>query len=230
MEVKRYPIGCKSIDDMLGGGFESGTVTQLYGEGGTGKTNICIQLAVERMKAGEQVIYIDTEGLSEERFRQIAGNQPDDFYKRIIISKPSSFEGQSGAIHKVEDMVPNENVGVVILDSATVLYRYEYEEDQWKKFTNELGRHIAHLLILARKHDIAVIITNQVYSDDANDVRPTGGTGMDHLSKAIIKLERIGNGLGGVRKALIRKHRSIPEGSSCEFVITSDGVRDIVEN
>jgi len=68
----KYSTGCKSIDELLGGGFESGTVTQLYGEAGSGKTNICLQAAVECAKKGESVIFIDSEGFSPERFLQIA--------------------------------------------------------------------------------------------------------------------------------------------------------------
>jgi RecA/RadA recombinase len=72
----KYSAGCKSIDELLGGGFESGTVTQLYGEAGSGKTNICLQAAVECARKGKKVIFIDSEGFSPERFLQIANAKP----------------------------------------------------------------------------------------------------------------------------------------------------------
>ncbi len=66
--------GCRCIDELLGSGFERGIVTQIYGASGTGKTNICIQLAVAAVRNGKKVVFIDTEGFSAERFRQIAGD------------------------------------------------------------------------------------------------------------------------------------------------------------
>jgi len=41
------PTGCQPIDDLLGGGFERGTVTQVYGEPAAGKTNLALAAAVE---------------------------------------------------------------------------------------------------------------------------------------------------------------------------------------
>jgi len=59
--IKRLPTGSKALDGLLGGGFESGTISQIYGEPASGKTNICLQLAVNTLRAGKYVIYIDTE-------------------------------------------------------------------------------------------------------------------------------------------------------------------------
>jgi DNA repair protein RadB len=68
-----------------------------------------------------------------------------------------------------------------------------------------------------------VVITNQVYSDiKSNSLRPIGGSGLEHISKTIIQLEKTG---AGIRRAKIWKHRSRPEGATCEFTITADGVR-----
>ncbi|MEZ5334643.1 MAG: ATPase domain-containing protein [Methanolobus sp.] len=55
--TEQLSSGCKPIDDLLGGGFEVGVVTQIYGEPGSGKTNLSLQLAVECVKNGKKVIY-----------------------------------------------------------------------------------------------------------------------------------------------------------------------------
>jgi DNA repair protein RadB len=87
----------------------------------------------------------------------------------------------------------------------------------------ELASQVAHLLVLARKYGVAVVITNQVYTDiDNNQLRPLGGNMIEHLSKIIIQLEKTEDG----RRAIIRKHRSRPEGVSCEFVLTQGGVKE----
>ena len=62
-------LGCQSLDALLGGGLESGIITRVYGEAGTGKTNLCLQAARECVLSGKKVAYIDTEGVSVERIR-----------------------------------------------------------------------------------------------------------------------------------------------------------------
>jgi len=217
------PSGCKPLDELLGGGFEKGIVTQIFGAAGTGKTNICIQLTVECVKQGQRVIYIDTEGLSPVRFKQIAGENAKEIARSVIIYEPMSFEEQYVAVREVEK-IAGENIGLVIMDSATSYYRFELEDEETgMKSRRELANQIGFLHALARKHSFAVVITNQVYSDIiSGGVRPLGGSSLEHISKAIIQLEKIGEGL---RRAILFKHRSRPEGSSAEFRITAEGIR-----
>ena len=73
----RVPTGCKPLDDLLGGGFERGTITELFGEGGSGKSNIVLVLAAGVARAGKKAIIIDTEGISLERLFQVCGGPKD---------------------------------------------------------------------------------------------------------------------------------------------------------
>ena len=70
--------GCQSLDDLLGGGFERGTVTQLDGPPAAGKTNVALSAAVNVAAGGGTAVYIDTEGLSPDRFRQLAAAAAGD--------------------------------------------------------------------------------------------------------------------------------------------------------
>ncbi|MDI6889192.1 MAG: DNA repair and recombination protein RadB [Methanocellales archaeon] len=222
MKIEKYTSGCEKLDELLGGGFEAGTVTQIFGEAGSGKTNICLQLAIETVKNGKKVIYIDSEGFSPERFEQIAGNGVGKIAKDIIVYEPMNFEQQYAAIKDLEKVI--DKVGVIILDSAATFYRFELDDERDIALIRELANQVAHLLGLARKHDVAVVFTNQIYTDIERDqYRPLGGNIIEHLSKVIVQLEKVGNGR---RKATLRKHRSRPEGISCEFVLTQDGVKD----
>jgi DNA repair protein RadB len=220
---KLLSSGCKPLDELLGGGFEKGIVTQIFGPAGTGKTNICIQLAVECVKQGQRVIFIDTEGLSPARFKQIAGENAKEIARSIVIYEPLNFEEQYAAVREVE-RIAGENIGLVILDSATSYYRFELEDDETgMKSRRELASQIGFLHALARKHGFVVVITNQVYSDIASGgVRPLGGSSLEHISKTIIQLEKTGE---GTRRAILYKHRSRAEGSSAEFRITAEGIR-----
>ncbi len=227
--IKKYCCGCKSIDEtLLGGGFEAGTITQLYGEAGSGKTNICLQLAIRCAKDGKRVIYVDSEGFSPERFLQIASDDAAEVAERIIVYEPLNFEQQAASIREIEHMLSKgqDDIGLIILDSATLFYRAELDNERSISLKRELANQMSHLLEIARKYNIAVVITNQVYMDiDREELRAAGGYALEHFSKVIIQLEKVKNE-SGKRRATIKKHRSLPEGISCEFFITEDGVRD----
>ncbi|HJH32292.1 MAG TPA: DNA repair and recombination protein RadB [Methanosarcinaceae archaeon] len=217
--------GCQPLDELLGGGFETGVVTQIFGEAGSGKTNICIQLAVECVKHGKKVIFIDTESLSPDRFMQIAGENAKEIAQQIIIFEPHCFEEQYAAVKEIEKLT-GENIGLIIVDSATSFYRFELDdEDSSIRTRRELFNQIGLLHSLARKHNMIVVITNQVYTDiGSGTFKPIGGSGIEHISKTIIQLERTEN-RRGTRYAKLWKHRSRPEGETCKFTITGDGVR-----
>ncbi|MDD2835705.1 MAG: DNA repair and recombination protein RadB [Methanothrix sp.] len=219
--LDRLPSGCQSLDLLLSGGFESGIITQLYGEAGTGKSNIVMQLAVQAVARGLRVIFIDTEGFSAERFRQIAGPGAEEMAAKIMIFEPMSLEQQAIAIREASK-IAGRDLGLVILDSATSLYRVLLEAEDNRSVRRTLTVQLSELQETARRHRIPVVITNQVYMDIENNLlRPIGGTGLEHICKAIIFLEKKGDGL---RSARIMKHRSSPEGITADFRLTARGV------
>ena len=219
--LDRLPSGCQSLDLLLSGGFESGIITQLYGEAGTGKSNIVMQLAVQAVARGLRVIFIDTEGFSAERFKQIAGPGAEEMAAKIMIFEPMSLEQQAIAIREASK-IAGRDLGLVILDSATSLYRVLLEAEDNRSVRRTLTVQLSELQEIARRHRIPVVITNQVYMDiENNSLRPIGGTGLEHICKAIIFLEKKGEGL---RSARIMKHRSSPEGITADFRLTARGV------
>jgi DNA repair protein RadB len=76
------------------------TVTLFFGEAGTGKTNICLQVASNVAATGKKVIYIDTEGVSLERLQQMAGEKYEDVMKNILFFEPHSFDEQEKFVDK----------------------------------------------------------------------------------------------------------------------------------
>ncbi|MEM2593109.1 MAG: helix-hairpin-helix domain-containing protein, partial [Thermofilaceae archaeon] len=77
--MQRVTTGSKALDSMLGGGVETQAITELIGEYGSGKTQICHTLCVTAQLPREQgglegtAIYIDTEAtFRPERISQIA--------------------------------------------------------------------------------------------------------------------------------------------------------------
>jgi len=205
----------------LGGGFEAGIITQIYGESGTGKSNIAMQLAVQAVSRGLRVIFIDTEGFSGERFKQIAGPGAEEMAKKIMVFEPMSLEQQAIAIRE-SSRIAGRDLGLVILDSATSLYRVLLEAEDNRTIRRTLNLQLSELQEMARRHRIPVVITNQVYTDiESKILRPLGGKGLEHMCKAIILLEKRGEGL---RRARLVKHRSAPEGTTADFRLTARGV------
>ncbi len=219
--------GCESVDDLLGGGFERGTVTQVYGPPAAGKTNLGLGGAVEAAAGGETAVYVDTEGLSVDRFDQVVrarADDVDDLASRVVIQSVHDFAEQAEAVQDVADFAGR--AGLVVLDSATGFYRLERTED-----TNEgdalrrVARQVTHLLALARRHDLAAVITNQVYTDPEGDrARPLGGHTLQHWTGTVLRLERF---RGGNRRATLEKHRARAAGDTARFRITDAGLEGV---
>jgi len=217
----KIPTGSRCLDELLGGGIETGTVTQIFGASGTGKTSICLMLSYNAVLSGFKVAYIDTEGISAERVNQIFKDK--EKLKDVYIYDVIDFKQQSSAIKELAKLCKEEEkLKVVIVDSFTFLYRSELEDvDRQVKAKRELIAQLTFLLGLARKFDLAVVITNQVFTDvKSGEEKPLGGPSIDHISKVIIGLEK----LNDKRRAILLKHRSKPEGSSCLFKITDRGI------
>ena len=214
------PTGSKCIDSLLGGGVERETITKIYGASATGKTSICLMLTYKTAFSGSKVIYVDTEGLSSERVRQIFKDKKA--LHNVLLYEVVDFRQQSSTIKEVARVCKAEKISLIVVDSITALYRSELEETEKQlKMKRELTSQVTFLLGLARKHKLAVVVTNQMFTDirDGKD-KPLGGPTLDHLSKTIIGLERV----NGERIAYLVKHRAKPEGDSCKFRITENGI------
>ncbi len=223
--------GCGALDDLLGGGVERGTVTQVYGPPGAGKTNVALSTAVEVAAEGGTAVYVDTEGLSVERFEQVLSARADDpeaASSRIVISDAHDFEEQAEAVRDVEDFA--ERADLVVLDSATGFYRLERDAEDGGDALRRVADQVTHLLSLARKHDLAVVVTNQVFTDvdsDSDRVRPLGGHTLNHWTGVVVRVDRF---RGGNRRATLEKHRSKPEGEHVRFEITDTGIEGVQQH
>jgi DNA repair protein RadB len=220
------PTGCDAIDELLGGGFERGAVTQVYGPPAAGKTNLVLSAAMGTAAAGQSTLYIDTEGLSVDRMEQLASARAgrdqsvDDLASRLIISEALTFQEQKEAVQDAAEFAGE--VAFVVLDSATGFYRLERTEQESGEALRAVARQITHLLSLARKHDLAVAFTNQVFTDpDSDQTRALGGHTLDHWSAVILRLDRF---RGGNRRATLEKHHAREAGATGQFRITGSGL------
>lgn len=220
--MDRLPLGCASIDEMLDGGIESGSMTLLYGEAGSGKTTLCLILAREVIKQGKKVIYIDSEGISIDRLMQITGEDFDTVMQNLLVFDVVNFDSQERAVDKAIKMVQSDiGVGMIIVDSITSLYRPTGKEDERSERKSLVGQS-QKLSSVAREKKIPVLVTSQVYTDvETGMFESLGGNALMHNSKSILRFDRAGVGM---RRVVLIKHRSIPEGITAQFRLTSDGI------
>jgi DNA repair protein RadB len=220
------PTGCEPLDDLLGGGVERGTVTQVYGPPAAGKTNVALCAAVRAAVDGFAV-YVDTEGLSPARFEQVAAavGDVDDLAGRVVVSNAHDFEEQEQAVRDVTEFA--ERADLVVVDSVTGFYRLERTDADEGETLRRVARQVTHLLSLARRHDLAVLVTNQVFTDpDADRVKPLGGHTLEHWTGVVLRLDRF---RGGKRRATLEKHGSRPAGETATFQITDTGLGAVEE-
>jgi len=222
MKTERRSSGNAAMDCLLGGGFEVRTITQFYGEPASGKSTLCMIAAVTCLRAGQSVVYIDSEGFSIERFRQIAGADTEKIADSLFLYEPLDFEHQGATIAEADTVLKTHKAGLLVMDSATALYRTDLEKG--RDSIQMLTRQMIQLLGYSKRYNIPVIITNQVYMDTIkNTYFGLGGTALEHISKVIIRLEK--TAIPGLRRARLVKHRSQPEGACFDFEISGDGIR-----
>ncbi len=216
--------GSKILDTMLNGGYEKDVITTIYGPAGSGKTILCLLCTLNLTRNNKKVIYIDTENnFSVERLKQIAKYDYNKILEHIIFLKPTSFEEQKKVFDKLKEIVDNK-VGLVIVDTIAIFYRLELGENKDVYQVNrELGKQISYLNEIARKKNIPVLITNQVYADFENKekVNMVGGDLLKYSSKCLIELQATP---AGNRKLILRKHRSIEQEKEITFKIVEGGI------
>lgn len=214
------------IDNLLEGGVEKGIITQIFGPPSSGKSNIALSLAVGVARKGKKAIYIDTEGgISLDRIKQIAQFDFSKIANNIFVLEPTNFTEQTSNLKTLDLWISknSDDIELIILDSAVALYRVE--DMPSSSLNKELGRQMGILSKIARKHNIAVVLTNQIYSsfdDDKDDIHPVGGMILQYWSKTMIQLEKSEE--LHERLAIIKRHRNVAEGRKVTFKITSKGI------
>lgn len=132
-DMVQITTGCKELDKLLEGGMETGSITEIFGEFRTGKTQICHQLCVTcQLKVEEgggegKALYIDTEGtFRPERLVAIAeryGLNPDEVLDNVAYARAYNSDHQSKLLVQASAMMSETRFALLIIDSATALYR-----------------------------------------------------------------------------------------------------------
>ena len=171
--VRKLTTGCSSLDNLLGGGIETQSLTEFYGEFGSGKSQLCHQLCVT-VQLGEaqgglngSVLYIDTEStFRPERVQQIAprfGIKPKDVLKGIVYAEAYTSNHQTVLLENADEVIKENNVKLIIVDSVMSHFRSEYiGREMLANRQQQLNKHLHKLTRLGRAFNTSLAITNQV--------------------------------------------------------------------
>ena len=237
--ILRITSGSKQLDDLLGGGFESNSITELFGEFRTGKTQICHTLCVTcqlpRSSGGGEgkAIYIDTEGtFRPEKLAPIAerfGLDEKEVIENVFYARAYNSDHQNRLLLQVCGLMCEHKFSLLIVDSATALYRTDYTgRGELSSRQMSLAKFLRNLQKIADEHKVVVVITNQVVatvdgnSFAGNDKKPIGGHIMAHACQTRLYLRKSQR---NNRICKIYDSPSLPE-SETTYSITDKGIDD----
>lgn len=243
-EMIYITTGSSELDKLLGGGFETGAITELFGEFRTGKTQIChtmavtCQLPISSGGAEGKCLYIDTEGtFRPERLIAVAqryGLDSEEVLNNVACARAYNSDHQSTLLVQASAMMAESKYALLVVDSATALYRTDFAgRGELSARQMHLARFLRTLLRIADEFGVAVVITNQVVAQvdgaaamfAADPKKPIGGNIMAHASTTRLYLRK---GKNDTRVCKIYDSPCLPEAEAV-FGINADGIGDAKE-
>lgn len=237
----KITTGSTALDEILGGGLESGSITEIYGEFRCGKTQLCHTLAVTcqipvSSGGGEgKCLYIDTEGtFRPDRLIEISERyqmNPEEVLEHVAYARAHNTEHQQELLLNAAALMADSRFSLIIVDSATALFRTEYTgRGELASRQNSLGKFLKTLQRLADEYGVAVVVTNQVVQANLDgamsfcgpQVKPIGGNIMAHATTTRLQLKK---GRGNDRIANLVASPSMPE-NQATFGISAQGIAD----
>ena len=237
-DVGHIITGSTGLDELIGGGIETQAITEVFGEFGSGKSQISHEIAVTVQLPPEngglcgECVFIDTENtFRPERIKQIAEGftlDVEEVLGKIHIARAFNSSHQILMADKVNELIQKGvNIRLVIVDSLTSHFRAEYVgRESLATRQQKLNQHLHTLQNIANTYNVAVFVTNQVQArPDAFFGSPTkaiGGHVLGHASTYRIWLKK---GLAGKRIARLVDSPHLPEGESV-FKVVTEGIVD----
>jgi len=159
----------KKLDEIFTDYINGGTITDIFGFRGTGKTHMALEISLNILKNEKNVLFIDTTGeFRPERLLDIIKNRnlDDSLLSRLQIARVTNTKEQITLIQKIKQI---DDIFLLIVDNVADLFSFEYSKKeqlsiQQHKFMNYMHG-LSHLAINKK---IPVILTNQLMK--ANDI------------------------------------------------------------
>jgi DNA repair protein RadA len=244
--VKKLKTLVPELDELLGGGMETQAITEMYGEFGSGKSQIAHQMAVnvqlpeDRGGLSGSALFIDTENtFRPERIEQmvngLGGDVPplQEFLDHIHVARAHTSDHQMLMIDTARELAnelrsTDRPVRIFIVDSLTAHFRAEYAgRGTLAPRQQKLNRHMHDLFRLCDEYNAIGLVTNQVMSNPAvffgDPTKPIGGHIVGHSATFRLYLRK---SKGGKRIARLVDSPNLPEGEAT-FMVEQAGLRPV---
>jgi len=236
-QIGKITTGSKNLDNLLGGGIETGAITEAHGAFGSSKSQLAFQLAVNvqlpKEKGGLEgtAIFIDTENtFRPERITQMAkalNLDPHKVLKNIFVGRAYNSDHQILLVNKAKDVLKEKNVKLLIVDSLTSMFRSDYSgRGELAPRQQKLNRHLHELQKISEVYNLAVYVTNQVMANPAimfgDPTTPIGGNILGHAATFRLYLRKSKD-----QKRIVKLIDSpcLPDAETV-FRVTEEGIRD----
>jgi len=235
--VSKLTSCSKAFDELMGGGFETQSIVEFFGEFGSGKTQICFQLAVNATLPEEQggldgeVIVIDTENtFRPERIVQMSRAlevDPMEVLQKMHVARAFNSHHQVLLVEKATELARERRIRLMVVDSLTAHFRAEYVgRGALAERQQSLNKHMHDLLRFSDINNAVIAVTNQVSAKpDAffgDPTRPIGGHVVGHTATFRLYLRK---SKGGKRIVRLIDSPNLPEAEAV-ITVSEDGIRD----
>ncbi|CAK1550495.1 unnamed protein product [Leptosia nina] len=234
---KHINTGCVSVDKLLNGGLRVGTLTEVYGESGSGKTQLALQIAAQCGSKGS--VYICTESVFPvKRFNQICDYIQRDSCKNInkehtFIEHVTEGEDLLSCIRvRLPKLLKQKKISVIIIDSIASPFRIDVSNYvQRAEELRELG---ISLLNLAQNFNLAILCLNQVTSsfEKPDNILPSLGLSWSNMVSYRLLLRRssclinIDNIESQIRELIVMFSPDL-DNKMCKFAIDTTGLKSL---
>ena len=217
----KLSTGSAGMDRLLGGGYEEGKMTEVFGRSNTGKTQLAMQATVMAAAQGWRSVYVDTEStFRPERVVQMAESRGLDAQAAldsVYSLRARDVEAQSHVLERMVDDPRVSSAKVVVVDTVTKNFTLEFPgRERTGRRQGALGVYLNRIAIDAYLRKRVVILTNRVASITRNEVSQEVDVGGLTLGRFVSKSIRLMREDGNVF-AKVEFPRSAAQAIECQL-------------
>ena len=227
----KIDTGSHDLDLLFKNGITRSGITSIYGEAGTGKTTLALQITRQTAMHGLKILYVDSDrSFTQQRFEQIAGSDFGNLSELVLLFFPEDFEEQQELLESLENFL-TPTVGLIVVDSISSLYRLAFSSTNESvfKLNRVLARQLAYLDELTLTRKIACLLTSQVHARLTGpfaQIEPVARRALFHFAKSIIRLKNTPS--SNVKECIVERDQGMDVSNRrCVLSLTERGFMDL---
>ena len=246
--IRRISTGSRNLDNIIGGGFESNSIIELFGEKNANITDFIHILTVNAKKQNpnNKIIFFDLENnFNKEKIISLAKemniNRKNCLGNIILINEVDTFDDLMSKLNEISENNQCSECSLLIIDSLITIFQKLFKETLIHKsqINNELGNKydieskLGKILTILKRisilYNMAIIITRIINDDEnmnaQNDLiksDPNIEIILNYECKTRLKFKKLKN---DKIKCIVLNSPMISE-QDCKFIITEKGIID----